>query len=230
MTHELVPLTSGLSDADRKAAWALVSSGDLKSLDTKGRLAYTLGLCERLGLDPLTAPFEFLELNGKLVLYCKRQATEQLRKNHHVSLKVVSEGWMDEGKEYYRVRVEATTPDGRTDTAVGVASIYCGKSGAKGTAAEIANVPMKAETKAKRRATLSICGLGFMDESEIETTAARRQERPVRNDQIDDLARLTIGNTAKLQLVAENVRGFKKTEIRQLTEGEADLILTLLEE
>ena len=28
---------------------------------------------------------------------------------------------------------------------------------------------MKAETKAKRRATLSICGLGLLDESEVET-------------------------------------------------------------
>jgi len=31
-----------------------------------------------------------------------------------------------------------------------------------------ANAIMKAETKAKRRVTLSICGLGFLDESEIE--------------------------------------------------------------
>ena len=35
---------------------------------------------------------------------------------------------------------------------------------------------MKAETKAKRRATLSICGLGMLDETEIETIPdARRQ-------------------------------------------------------
>ena len=33
----------------------------------------------------------------------------------------------------------------------------------------LANAIMKTETKAKRRATLSICGLGFLDESEIET-------------------------------------------------------------
>ena len=33
----------------------------------------------------------------------------------------------------------------------------------------LANALMKASTKAKRRATLSICGLGVLDESEIET-------------------------------------------------------------
>jgi hypothetical protein len=33
----------------------------------------------------------------------------------------------------------------------------------------LANAFMKAETKAKRRATLSICGLGILDESELDT-------------------------------------------------------------
>ena len=34
---------------------------------------------------------------------------------------------------------------------------------------DLANAFMKAETKAKRRVTLSICGLGILDETEIET-------------------------------------------------------------
>jgi hypothetical protein len=33
----------------------------------------------------------------------------------------------------------------------------------------LANAIMKCETKAKRRLTLSLCGLGMLDESEIET-------------------------------------------------------------
>ena len=33
----------------------------------------------------------------------------------------------------------------------------------------LANAIMKAETKAKRRVTLSICGLGMLDETELET-------------------------------------------------------------
>ena len=40
-------------------------------------------------------------------------------------------------------------------------------AGLKGDA--LANGLMKAETKAKRRCTLSLCGLGMLDESEIET-------------------------------------------------------------
>jgi hypothetical protein len=35
----------------------------------------------------------------------------------------------------------------------------------------LANAQMKALTKAKRRATLSICGLGFLDETDSEAVA-----------------------------------------------------------
>jgi hypothetical protein len=52
---------------------------------------------------------------------------------------------------------------GRTDIARGAVNI----SGLKGEM--LANAMMKAETKAKRRATLSICGLGLLDEVEVET-------------------------------------------------------------
>ena len=90
----------------------------------------------------------------------------------------------------YTVEVEATTPDGRVDFASGVVPISKergewreAKSGKRyfagdGTytdmrGVDLANALMKAETKAKRRATLSICGLGWMDETELDTTPAR---------------------------------------------------------
>src|SRR5688500_5393294 len=68
---------------------ALVS-GDLKQLNPKERTAYYLQLCESLGLNPLTKPFEYLDLQGKLTLYCTRAATDQLRSIHHVSVQIVS--------------------------------------------------------------------------------------------------------------------------------------------
>lgn len=66
-------------------------------------------------------------------------------------------------------------PDGRTDESIGAVPI----KGLQGEAMAIAL--MKGETKAKRRVALSICGLGFIDESEIEDAKAaeeqtRRQE------------------------------------------------------
>ena len=38
---------------------------------------------------------------------------------------------------------------------------------------------MKAVTKAKRRVTLSICGLGFMDESEVADVPEATTEQPL---------------------------------------------------
>jgi len=54
----------------------------------------------------------------------------------------------------------------RSDASTGAVSI----KGLSGDA--LANAMMKAETKAKRRVTLSICGLGLLDETEVETTVS----------------------------------------------------------
>jgi hypothetical protein len=57
-------------------------------------------------------------------------------------------------------------PNGRQDESIGAVNI----AGLKGE--NRANAMMKAETKAKRRVTLSICGLGLLDETEVETVGA----------------------------------------------------------
>ncbi len=63
----------------------------------------------------------------------------------------------------YSVTAMATDKTGRTDESIGAVPI----DGMKGETR--ANAMMKAETKAKRRVTLSICGLGMLDETEVET-------------------------------------------------------------
>jgi hypothetical protein len=132
--------------------------GDLKSLTPAERVSYHDSVCRSLGLNPLTRPFEYLLLNNRLILYAKRECTEQLRQIRNVSLQIkareVTEGC-------YVVTAMATLPDGRSDESVGAVPI----DGLKGEGR--ANAMMKAETKAKRRVTLSICGLAFLDESEV---------------------------------------------------------------
>jgi hypothetical protein len=66
-------------------------------------------------------------------------------------------------EDVYVVTARATLPTGRTDESVGAVTI----AGLKGEA--LANAYMKCETKAKRRVTLSIVGLGMLDETELET-------------------------------------------------------------
>jgi len=166
----------------------VIVQGRLEHLTPKERLLYYKTLCESLGLNPLTRPFEYLLLDGKLTLYARRDATDQLRRLHQVSITIVSRERLD---DIYVVTARATTPDGRTDEAIGAVSLlkkemvwdpeqYNPKTGKKGTyvwtgkmlplvADELANAIMRAETKAKRRVALSIVGLGILDESELDT-------------------------------------------------------------
>jgi hypothetical protein len=133
--------------------------GRLEHLTPKERLLYYKTLCETLGLNPLTRPFEYITLSGRLTLYARRDATDQLRRLHKVSITIVSRERLD---DIYVVTARATTPDGRMDEATGAVPI-AGLSGE-----QLANAIMKCETKAKRRVTLSIVGLGIFDETEID--------------------------------------------------------------
>ena len=137
----------------------LVLSGDMSKLTPEQKVEHYIRVCDSVGLNPATQPFEYLKLQGKEVLYAKRGAADQLRQIHGVSVSVVSKV-IEDG--LFIVEVMATDRSGRTDADIAAVPI----AGLRGEAK--ANAIAKAITKAKRRVTLSICGLGFSDESEIE--------------------------------------------------------------
>lgn len=143
-------------------------NGDLSKLTGVERFRYYHKVCESLGLNPLTKPFDYITLNGKLTLYVNRSGTDQIREKHNVSV-VITDKRSEEG--LYIVSAKATLPDGRTDESTGAVPI----EGLKGEAR--ANAIMKAETKAKRRVTLSIVGLGWLDESEVDSIAGAQRVR-----------------------------------------------------
>jgi len=134
-------------------------AGDLAQLTPAQRASYYLETCRSLNLNPLTRPFEYLSINGKLTLYARKDATDQLRRLHGISVEIVGR---EQTEDLYVVRARATTPEGRVDEATGAVSI----AGLKGE--QLGNALMRSETKAKRRVTLSIVGLGWIDESELD--------------------------------------------------------------
>lgn len=140
----------------------LILQGDLSKLSGGDKVRYYNGYCERMGLDPFTKPFDILRLNGKEVLYCTRSGTQQLNKLHKVSHLITSRDTNAEAGVYI-VTSKASLPDGRCTESLGAVNIQ----GLKGEM--YANAIMKAETKAKRRATLDLLGLGVLDESEAES-------------------------------------------------------------
>lgn len=139
---------------------ALVIKGDLSGLTPEQKVQYYKMFCERLGLDPLTQPFKLLSLQGKQVMYCDRSGAQQLNKLHNVSHEVKTR---DSANDLYIVTCRASLPDGRFTESIGAVNV----KGLTGDA--LANAMMKGETKAKRRATLDLLGLGILDETEAET-------------------------------------------------------------
>lgn len=154
--------------------------GDLQHLTDKEKLAYYKALCASLSsrsvkMNPLARPFEYLWVDEgrpfvggnvahqpimKQILYATRNCTDQLRAIHKISVvRIKSE---IQGT-FCVATVEVSDRKGRTDIDTGVAN----SEGAVGQ--EFGNCVKWAVTQAKRRATLSICGLGsILDESELK--------------------------------------------------------------
>lgn len=137
----------------------ILLSGDLSKLTAGQRVSYYQRVCESLGLNPYTKPFDYIKLNDKLTLYAKKDATDQLRSINKISIIDVN---IVETEKQFIVKVKGQDPAGRIDMEVGVVN----KSDMRG---DTANAQMKAVTKAKRRLTLSMCGLGWLDETEVQT-------------------------------------------------------------
>ena len=154
---------------------SVLIKGDLSKLTPQERAEYYTAACRSLGLNPLTKPFLYIVLNGQLTLYAAKGCTDQLRRLNGISMEIEHQGMAD---GMYSVHVRATDKAGRVDEDVGVVALPDTTKGEMR-----ANLLMKAITKAKRRATLSISGLGFLDETEVEDIP-QRAKRPA--DQFND--------------------------------------------
>lgn len=149
--------------------------GDLTPLSPAERLQYYRVVCNSLGINYLTQPFTYILFREadntppKLQLYANKDCAAQLRKLHRISIIPPLRREIHEGM----CIVEADLRDGHgtTDSATGVVPLWKWKDGKRIdlSGREWANAVMKCETKAKRRGTLSICGLAFLDESELDT-------------------------------------------------------------
>jgi hypothetical protein len=146
---------------------SLVLRGDLSGLAPQDRARYYVQMCEGLGLNPSAQPFAFLRLNGKEVLYATRGATDQLAALHSINREIIDGPKIVDiaGTKVAYCVARASMTNGRSETATATLPVV-----------DPANLYMKLETKAKRRATLSILGLGLLDEMELETIPAKAQE------------------------------------------------------
>lgn len=133
--------------------------GDLSELTAQERRDFYAEVVDSIGLNPMTKPLEYIYLSGELTLYANKTAAAQLRDLHGIS---VTDLDITQADDLYTVFAHVQDQTGRTDVDAGMVA-----AGRKSGEA-LANARMKAITKAKRRATLSICGLGFLDETEVD--------------------------------------------------------------
>lgn len=193
---------------DEQIIPSIVLNGDISKLTPNQKVAYYKQFCDRLGLDPLSQPFKLLRLNGKELLYCDRSGAQQLNKLHKVSHEIKARETVS---GCYVVTAQANTPDGRHTESIGAVPI----DNLRGDA--LCNAMMKAETKAKRRATLDLLGLGILDELETETIPnAQRVAPPM------------VTQEPAMEPKAAKISPYKKkyeaaAEIEQVLEGASDI-------
>jgi len=205
--------------------------GDLAQLTEAQRLAYYRAVCQSLGLNPLSKPFEYLWLNGKLRLYALRDCADQLRRLHGISIYITNRERMG---DIYLVTARAKDRTGREDESTGAVALGTLKGDA------LANALMKCETKAKRRVTLSLAGLGWLDETELATIPGVRVGEPNGDPEDGDIhctgmpthpetTRLSRDQARDLKRLAQTAFGYREGEkrVRQDLGFEPEESLTL---
>ena len=198
------------TDLDAQALIKTVGMGDVSSLTPEQQLKYVGAICQSVGLNALTLPIRIIEMDGRKVLYATSECGAQLRSLHRVNVEVTER---KEEHGCFITVVTATLPDGRKDQSVGaVALIYPDdkwdkfkrcmvphpKAGQHYSGLDYANAVMKCETKAKRRAALSIVGLGIPDESELDD---------MKRAKVESVSTITSTETALDQADALNAIG-----------------------
>jgi hypothetical protein len=147
------------ANLDPEVIHSIVLKGDMSGLSQEQAVAYYNYRCQQVGLDPSAKPFDLLTLNGKKLLYANAGATQQLCSVHKLSVSIINR---ERFEGVYLVSVRVTGQDGRVTENDGAVELDSERIGR-------ANALMKATTKAIRRTVLAHCGLGMMDETEVET-------------------------------------------------------------
>lgn len=150
----LVPYNSQFASIEKVRE----NNGSVSGLTSVERKLYYLEMCRAYQFDPISFPFDYIESDGKLKPYINAIGASQLRDRFNISITLKSREFLE---DMWIVTAIATRGD-RAEEATGAASIL-DKYG-KTTADRKANALKKAETQARRRATLAICGFGWDDE------------------------------------------------------------------
>lgn len=159
-----------VEEKDLRAIESAFLENDMSKLDPGQRLTLYNQICNSIGLNPYSKPFQYINLSGRLVLYPTSECTKQLGMLYGLSY--YQSDSKTEGNLLV-VTVVAKTRDGREDFDIGTVDlrVWDNKKSAfrEPNPTEMGNLYKKALTQAKRRVTLSLCGLGWLN-AQIDNT------------------------------------------------------------
>lgn len=171
----------------------LIAQGDISPMTPVQRLGYMRSMCKLLGISMLGQPFDFIKFDGKVQMFANAKCAAQLRAVYKISIKIISCERID---GLYVTNVEAVTGKGRSDADIGAINI----KGLSGKALE--NAMMKGVTKAKRRVTLSLCGLGMLD-SDTAKELAEQEAKIVTELAVEETGNTLDGTTGRPEFETE---------------------------
>jgi len=154
----------------RAALNVITGTGDYSRLDDWHRAAHYVDACLSLGLNPRMRPFDWIEFydsqtkTKKLTLYPNKSCTDQLAHLYRIRVRVVDEKVIG---SLFKVGVEGTMPDGRTETNVAYVDLT-DSDGKPLRGQKYGNALMKCHTKAKRRLILGMVGLMAPDLDDLK--------------------------------------------------------------
>lgn len=132
-------------------------AGRCDRLNDEQRADYINYLCSKIGIEPTFRPIDLIPTKNGIKPYLNKGAGELIRDKRRIS---VDDMEIKEIGNMWLVTCRVRSFDGRCDTDMGV----CLKNGTDKSPMNLNDSLMKAVTKAKRRATLSMCGLGAIIE------------------------------------------------------------------
>lgn len=138
-----------------------LGTGDLSRLPAEQRAALYLDTCSSLGINPRTRPFDWIEFydpetkGKKLTLYPNKACADQLAFQHQIRVRTVEEKIVG---ALFKVVVEGTMPNGRSETAVSYLDLT-DRDGSQLKGQRLGNAFMKGHTKAKRRLVFAMLGM-----------------------------------------------------------------------
>lgn len=111
---------SANAEALGRIAETVFNKNDLTPLSPGDRVLYVKALCQHLGLNYLTKPFDFIQTENGIAMYPNKECAAQLSSKYGITKEVVSREVRD---DVLVVTVRAKLPDGRADESIGAVAM-----------------------------------------------------------------------------------------------------------